>query len=235
MQSIFNYESKFMQILLTLADMIILNILFVLCSLPIVTIGAAQAGLFSGIRQLMNKEDDRSPIPFFFKGFASGFWKVTLLHVFFLVIMALLGLNTAAVLVYHYTGATAPVWMCIAALCICAVYHSLMTVFHASFGCTIRQLLRNIFFVSLAHLLRAIVSAVLIWLPLFIAAIDLYSFMKLFLIWALLYYGIAFLFVYSIWKKPFNRLKENFLEAQKAQEAEAVQEIETAQEEATAE
>ena len=215
MQSIFNYDSKFMQILLTLADIIILNILFVLCSLPIVTIGAAQAGLFSGMRQLMNKEDDRSCIPFFFKGFASGFWKVTLLHMIFLVIMALLGLNTAAVLVYHYTGAHAPVWMCIAALCICAVYHSLLTVFHASFGCTIKQLLRNIFFVSLAHMWRAVVSAVLIWLPLFIAVIDLYSFMQMFPIWSLLYYGVAFLFVHTIWKKPFARLKENFLESQK--------------------
>lgn len=222
MQSIFNYESKFMQILLTLADMIILNILFVLCSLPIVTIGAAQAGLFSGMRQLMNKEDDRSPIPFFFKGFASGFWKITLLHIAFLLVMAILGWNTAAVLVYHYAGAHAPVWMSIAALCICAVYHSLMTVFHASFGCTIKQLLRNVFLVSLANLWRAIVSAVLIWLPLFIAAIDLYSFMQLFPIWALLYYGIAFLFVYTLWKKPFNRLKEYFLEAQK--EAAAAQE-----------
>ena len=215
MQSIFNYDSKFMQILLKLADMIILNILFVLCSLPIVTIGAAQAGLFSGMRQLMNKEDDRSPIGFFFKGFANGFWKITLLHIIFLLIMAILGLNTAAVLVYHYTGAHAPVWMSIAALCICAVYHSLMTVFHASFGCTIKQLLRNIFLVSLANLWRAIVSAILIWLPLFIAAIDLYSFMQLFPIWALLYYGIAFLFVYTIWRKPFNRLKEYFLESQK--------------------
>ena len=43
----FSYESKPMQILMLLGDLIILNLLFILCSLPVFTIGAAQAGLYT--------------------------------------------------------------------------------------------------------------------------------------------------------------------------------------------
>ncbi len=214
MRSLFNYDSKFMQILMTIADIALLNILFILCSLPIVTIGAAQAGLFSGIRQLMNKEDDSSCFPFFFKGFANGFWKITVVHIGLLIIMALLGINTAAVLLFHYTGAHAPVWMCVAALIICAVFHTTITVFHAGFDCTVWQLLKNSFFMILAHPLRAIGSTILVWLPAVIAIVDLFTLLHGAPMWILLYYGVAFLFVFSMWKKPFANLKENFLAAQ---------------------
>ena len=104
MEQIFSYESKFMQLLMKLADMIILNLLFILFCIPIVTIGASQAGLYSGIRQMMNKDDDSSSIKAFFKGFASGFGKITLVQTCFLIVMALLTFVLYTLLVLQNAG-----------------------------------------------------------------------------------------------------------------------------------
>ena len=63
---IFNYESKFMQLMLLVADYMILNFVYIICCLPVVTIGAAQAGLYAGMKALLNKEDDTPALRQFF-------------------------------------------------------------------------------------------------------------------------------------------------------------------------
>ena len=44
-KSAFSYDSKLMTILNNLADLIFVNLLFIICCIPIVTIGAARAAL----------------------------------------------------------------------------------------------------------------------------------------------------------------------------------------------
>ena len=45
MRDFFNIESPFMQLLTRVGDLIIVNVLFLVCCVPIVTIGAAIAAL----------------------------------------------------------------------------------------------------------------------------------------------------------------------------------------------
>ena len=204
-----------MQVLLKLADMIIMNLLFILCCIPIVTIGAAQAGLYSGIRQMMNKEDDNSCIKAFFKGFASGFLKINLVYTLFLLLMAALAYVLYILMVLKAGGfQAAPVWMPILILAIIALFSSMLTPFHASFDCTPWQLIRNMYFVVMAYFIRSLIVAVLIWLPVGVALLDLYIFMRALPIWTLIYYSLAFLFTFSLTKQPFEDLKEDFLEKQ---------------------
>ena len=86
MNSLFSYENKFMQALMTLGDLIILNLLFLICSLPVVTMGAAQAGLYTAVRTIVDKDDDTAPVKAFFRGFKSGFIKITLVWIPLLII-----------------------------------------------------------------------------------------------------------------------------------------------------
>ncbi len=223
MQHIFDYNSKFMQVMLKLADMLILNLLFLLFCLPIVTIGASQAGLFSGIRQLMNKDDDSSCIKAFFKGFVSGFGKITLVHTLFIAVMALICVLLYCVLVFAGGSFTFPAWMCVLLLAVCALFYAMVAPFHASFGCTAWQLVRNMYFVVMAFIIRAVAVAVLLWLPVAVLLLDAYIFMQAFPIWSTLYYSLAYLFIYSIMKKPFDGLKQDFLDRQNAALPEATE------------
>ena len=220
MKSIFSYESKFMQTLLVAADYIILNVVYFLCCLPIFTIGAAQAGLYTGLKVLRDKEDDSSPLKAFFRGFKSGFGTITIVWCLFAVCIVLLGYNLVSVLIYEIKGMNAPLWMALLGVFFCMVFQSLLTPFHASFGCTAWQLLRNVFFVFLSHPLRSIALTLLTWVPVIALAINLPIFLQGTIAWVAGYYSIAFSLNLSLMAKPFRIFTENFMAAKEAKQEE---------------
>lgn len=220
MKSIFSYESKFMQTLLIAADYVILNVVFAVCCLPIFTIGAAQAGLYTGLKVLRDKEDDTSPLKAFFRGFKSGFGRITLVWCAFSLCMILLGYNLVATLIYGLKGMNAPLWMAMLGVIICMIFQSLLTPFHASFGCTAWQLVRNVFFVFLAHPLRSIALTLLTWGPAIVFAVHFPLFLQGTIAWAAGYYSIAFSVNLGIMAKPFQIFTENFVAAYEAEHGE---------------
>lgn len=206
MNSIFSYDSPMMQILTYIGDLIILNFLYLICCLPVFTIGAAQAGMYTAMRVLNDKEDDSSAVAAFFRGFKNGFGKVTLSWLLILGIMAVL----AAVCALAYVMQL-PVWLCIAPICICAIFQSLVPAFHSRFDCTAMQLIRNSWFLLIAHPLRSIATALLVWAPVLVLAIGgMYVFMMATPIWCTLYYSTAILFAELFLRKPFKTLVEEF-------------------------
>lgn len=215
--NIFNYESKFNQTLQILADMIILNILFVLCSIPLFTIGAAQAGLFTGLRVLLDKEDDSSPAKAFFRGFSNGFKRITIVSNVYALIMIAIGYFLYLTLVFMFLGGSKlPVILCIAAICVVYILHSISGPFHATFGCTTRQLFRNCFFVTMAYPLHAIITAALSVLPLVVFFIWPQIIIGGFIALVTMYYSAAYLLIFTILKAPFQALKDDFYAAQEA-------------------
>lgn len=207
MNSIFSYESKMMQTLMFLGDLMILNFLYLVCCIPIFTIGAAQAGLHTGVKVLLDKEDDSSASAAFFRGFISGFGTITLAW----------GLASVILAVLIYLGLTAiamgsPIWLAVLPMILAAIFHALIPAFHSRFGCTALQLFRNAFFLLFAHPLRSIATAAVVWLPAVVFMLDLYLFMTITPIWATLYFSTAFCFCSTFLKKPFNILVKHFNE-----------------------
>lgn len=205
MNSLFSYDSKIMQLLMFIGDLMIINVLYLVCCIPIFTIGAAQAGLYTAAKVLLDKEDDTSASSAFFKGFANGFGTVTLSW----------GMMTVALALIIYLCLTAiamgaPVWLCAIPMVIAALFQTLVPAFHSRFGCTAFQLIRNVFFLLFAHPIRSIATAVLIWVPLAVFLLDTYKFMLVGPIWLALYFSTAATFGYSFLKKPFTTLVNHF-------------------------
>lgn len=214
--------------LMTMGDMIILNVVFLLCCIPVFTIGAAQAGLCAGLRQLTNKEDDSSCVAAYFKGFATGFGKITIAYVIMLVLIVLVSYNASSVYLFDVNGVQgAPVILSVAGLFICAVFQTVISVFHSRFSCTVWQLFRNSWLIFLAHPLRCIIIAVLAWLPVILTLVDLRIFIMITPIVLTLCYSFLFLLINSVMKKPFDDLIQIFIE--KNEPAEAEEKAETAQ------
>ena len=218
MNGLFHYDSPLMRTLSFISDILILNVLYLLCCLPIFTIGAAQAGLYTGCKVLMDKEDDSSPAAAFFKGFRTGFGSVTLAWgLMSLLLAVLIWLSVTAALL----GAN--VWLMALPVVFTAIFQCLIPAFHSRFSCTAMQLIRNAWFLLIAHPLRSIGVTALVWFPIVIVLVlDLYTAMSLTPIWLTLYFGTAFLFANSFLKKPFNTLIEHFNETHNPQEAEEV-------------
>lgn len=92
MGNIFNSDSGFSKLMNKIADLFILNILWIFCSIPIITIGATTTALYSANLKLINNEEG-SLIKTFFKSFKENFKKATIIWLIILVISIVLGVN----------------------------------------------------------------------------------------------------------------------------------------------
>lgn len=210
--NIFSYESKFSQAMIGIADLIILNVLYLLCCIPVFTIGAAQAGLYTGIRVLQDKEDDSSPAKAFFRGFADGFGRITLVWCIFAVVDALFIWLLYVIGNLLFTESWAPVGIAVAAMLIVMSFHALIPLFHARIGCTAWQLVRNCWFLLFAHPIRCVVPVIATWLPFGVVMLSIYVFIQFTPIWITLYFSTAFMFAFKATNKPFQVLFEHYNE-----------------------
>lgn len=98
MKRIFDSENPLMRALAVVADLLVLNLLTLLCCVPIFTIGAALTAMEDILIHMVRKEEGYIFKPFF-RSFGGNLKKGSLLGVLFLVI--------AAVLYFDYLAAAA--------------------------------------------------------------------------------------------------------------------------------
>ena len=101
---LFSYESKFSQTMLKLCYGSYLNLLWLICSLPVVTAGAATAALYDVTLRLAREEDPPLTTRFF-KAFWENFRQATVLWLILLGVGALLGVD--GYILYHLYKSTA--------------------------------------------------------------------------------------------------------------------------------
>ena len=210
MGGIFSIDSKLMHYLGLFADMIIVNILFLICCIPIITIGPALSGLYASMRQLANKEDDNSNVKAFFKGFVNGFSQICVANLIMMVIEGILAYTILMCLYYADTGVFMH-WLYPTIIAVpVLILHSLIPVFHSQFSCTFSQLFRNVWILMLTHPLHALISAILFWIPpvLFLFAPAL--FIRATMILLTLYFSLSAYAIVLLFRKSFKKLIDNF-------------------------
>jgi uncharacterized membrane protein YesL len=215
MNKIFGYDSKAMKILSKLTDLLFLNMVFIICCIPIFTIGAAQAGLYRAVVALQDPESEYTWFQAFFKGFKDGFLKITIAWCLLFVLIAAVGLNAFSVLYYDnlLQVESSLVWASILGAAILMMIQSVMTMFHSKFGCTFFQLFRNSIMLILFNLWRCVVVFVLTWLPGIVFLYDVALFIRITPLWLLGYYAIVFYLMILLFKVPFHVLVKHYNEA----------------------
>lgn len=207
MKRLFSVDSPIFQLLSRLVDLIVLNLLFLLCSFPVVTIGAAQAGLMTAVRAL---QQDKPVYRAFFRGFRSGFVRITLLWTLGLLLLCgLLYVFISAIWLDASLSSFAVLSAAVAALLL-AMFLSMATAFHSRFGCTLWQILRNSWFLSLIYPLRTLCMTALYWAPAIALVWNSNAFARLLPLWLLIYYAAAGVLCAALVKKPFMKLIEQF-------------------------
>lgn len=207
MRNIFFYDSLLMRFLTRLFDIVSLSILYVICSLPIITIGAAQAGLSSGVRAMIDLNNADSPIKVFFKGFASGFTKITVVWVICLI--------PIGCIIYLIFGAIAaetqiqlPFLLISAFIAISAMMFQVMAaLLHSRFDCKLWDLMKNSLLMVITYPLRTFIMACFVWTPLLFAIIEPYVFLAYSPVFVFFYYGLAFMLCYYLIRKPFKKIQ----------------------------
>lgn len=152
---LFHPDSPFIQFLNRIGRLIILNLLFVVTCIPIITIGAASTAMYSvTLKQAKNEE------PYitrkYFQAFKENFLQSTVLWIFWLIAIVLLYVDFRVMQGRTSTFA----WiMRIALYAVMLLAYMVMSYtfpLQASFYNTIRQTLKNGFFISIWHIKKTI-------------------------------------------------------------------------------
>ena len=105
MSKLFRMDSPLMRFLTKIADLMVLNILFCVTSIPLITIGASWTALYS-VTLKMVREEEGSVSRSYFQSFRQNFRQATLLWLGVLVVLALLVLDIRVL--NGMAGGTAP-------------------------------------------------------------------------------------------------------------------------------
>lgn len=159
LQGLFNYDNPVWRFIGKLGDLILLNILWIICSIPIFTIGASTTAVYYVTLKLV-RDEDGSTIKSFFHSFKTNFKQATVIWLILLVAGALLGFDFW----FFLSGQMAVKGT--ARMVLSAVFGGMLLLYlfiatyvfplQSRFYNTVKRTLFNAFFMSVRHLLQTI-------------------------------------------------------------------------------
>lgn len=128
----FSYDSKFGQLLDKFFNSCYLNLLWIICSLPIVTIGASTTALYYVTLKIARGGEETSVARMFFRSFRENFRQSTVLWLILLVVGLLLAGDGFVLfrLRASSTGAVAVLWTLLLAVLIVAAIAYVIVLFY---------------------------------------------------------------------------------------------------------
>ena len=158
----FSYESKFSQLLLKLCRACYLNLLWFLCSIPIIAIGASTTALYYASLKIVRDEDNHVGAQFF-RSFRENFRQATVIWLILLGVGLFLGAD--GYIVYHLRqsslGPAGVLWTLVLAVLIAAAVVYVIVLLHvfpllASVSNTNTAMLKNAFLIGTHYLFATI-------------------------------------------------------------------------------
>ncbi len=154
----FNYDNPVWRFIGKFGDLILLNILWLVCSIPIFTIGASTTAVYYVTLKLA-RDDDGYTIRSFFKSFKENFKQSTIIWLILLAVGFVLGFDMYF-FTRMFTGArTFRTVMLTVFLAMTIVYVAVFVYIfplQARFFNTVKRTFFNAFFMSIRHLFRTI-------------------------------------------------------------------------------
>lgn len=189
MDRFFDPDSEVMVFLSGVADLIIANVLWVLTSLPIITLGASTTALYTVVKKPGEKQYSASVFKNFFHGFTSNFKKATLSFLILLVPTALVVVNLAILLLGLLENSVVGYFICGLSIFLLAFAWNYVFPLVATFENTALKTVVNSFLLAVANLPTTIALTVLNLIPLLMLLFCTELFFKGLMIW--LFVGFA--------------------------------------------
>lgn len=202
MKQLFHLDSKFMQALSTLGDYILLNLLFLIFCVPVVTIGAAKSAMYRAMFEML--EDNGALYKKFCKTFFHDFFPAMVMFLLkYVVVVALLWMLMITAsnaiplrkVILFAQGLFLLAWLMVFSNVFAQI---------SRFKSTFSQYLHNALYIALTHPLKSLLTAVMDVAPIALFLIDPGLMALLFPLWMFLYFSVTGNLSAKIWKKPFD-------------------------------
>ena len=201
MKNLFNLDNPFIQFLARVGDLIIVNVLFLACCIPVVTIGAAITAMHK-VTQAIALDEDNGIAKTFFRGFRENFKQATIVWVLMLVFAVSCGCNYLIITGFT-VGLAAQVlqWVVILLTAVVVVLAAYLFPLIARYQNTIRQHAVNALILAVVKLPRTVALVALSALPVLIAVISFQTFLQTLIFWLALGFGFTS-YMSSVLLKP---------------------------------
>ena len=188
--NLFDPDSKIIQFFQFLGDLIILNFCFIVCSLPVVTFGAAYTAMYTITLQ---EAEDRSGsiIGRFFKYFRANFGKATVLWLLLLFLGGILGYNYLFLTANPDMDASIFRGLLIALTIFYVMIFTYAFPLLSRFENTLMGTLRNALALAIGNLPKTIVMVLLNLLPVVILLLSEVLFLRLSILMVMIYFSVA--------------------------------------------
>ncbi len=162
----FSIDGKFFGIMSRLGDLVILNILFLICCIPVVTIGASVSAMYA-VTKKMAEEKEGYIFKSFFKAFKENFRQSTVIWIILLVCASIASVDLYICSNFMKEGLVqtfAKGFMLLALLLVFFMMLYALTL-QCTFENTVKNTLKNAFLISLGHALWSFLMTALALSP----------------------------------------------------------------------
>lgn len=215
MKDFFNLDSPLMQMLTRVGDLIILNALFLLCCIPLVTIGASSAAL-QKVTQNIVFDEDRSIAKDFFRAFRGNFRQATALWLMMVIFGAAMACNYLLISGF-VAGTLATVFksVLVVAIALVAVLAAYMFPLMVRYSNTLREHATNALILAVVKLPRTVGLVLLATMPWLILVISLETFVTTMVFWLTIGFGFTSFMSSTLLKRVFRELESGNVQVMK--------------------
>ncbi|MGF0032024.1 YesL family protein [Bariatricus sp. SGI.154] len=175
MNRLFNIDNPIMQFISKIFDLVILNLIFVLSCIPVITIGASLSALYYVSLKMLRGEE-----PYiwqnFWKAFRQNFKQSTIVWGLYLLIITFIGMD------FYIINSQDTVLFAAIRVCLWVVCAILLSIFLyvfpiiSHFVCTTKQAFKNAAFMAMGHLPYTIILLAAFGLILYLCTVSATTF-----------------------------------------------------------
>lgn len=180
MGKLFDLDSPIMRALGRVGDLLILNMLMIVCCIPIITVGASFTAMHYVLLKMVRDEEGYL-IRGFFKSFALNFKQATLIWLLMLFVIVIYALD---IIIFGQSGIIFPRALVIAFYTLGIIILLIaMYIFPllARFENTIKNTLKNAVIISFANIPKTLLMALFYAVPLILGYFSFYSYIFIFM------------------------------------------------------
>lgn len=200
---LFDFDGPVMQAVNWIGNTFLVNLCFIVCCLPIFTIGAATTAVYSVY--LLDK-DETWAVTKFFRAFKSNFRQSTKVFLVILCLIVVILLNFYALSAYNIAGSGFLYFVLYVASFLVLSVSVFSFGLIAKFENTVKQTLKNAFVLTVGMALPALMIVFVTLLPLVLLMVDPEVFLDSVLLWLLAGFALCTKFNAFIMKQIFRKL-----------------------------
>lgn len=204
MNRFFSMDNKFFTVMNRVGDLIILNVVFLVCSIPLITIGASTTALYY-VTLKMTRNEESYLARSFLKSFKENFKQSTLIWLILLAAMFLL--RADFIITDAVSGSLVSVFRYL--LMVIAFFVTMIFLYifplQAKFENTVKNTFRNALLMSIRHLPSTLLMLVITTVPMGITLSIPIVFLYGLLVWILLGFSLTALINSRFLVKIFDR------------------------------